>query len=174
MDVPRPTRKRLVGRSLCRVVLTCVLFPATVLAQTIPPVLDACSAEPDGGKRLACYDREIARLHKLVPASAPAPTVDSTPSSPEASFGMTEALERNSGTQPKQLDELTGRITALSYKTSDKVIVTLENGQTWEQAEPEAHLALRSGDTVTIRRGMLGAFYMSSDRIHGLRVKRVR
>ena len=87
---------------------------------------------------------------------------------------MTETLQRKSGTQPKQLDELTGRIAGLSYRTADRVIVTLENGQTWEQAEPEAHLALRPGDTVTIRRGMLGAFYMSSDRTHGLRVKRVR
>jgi hypothetical protein len=147
-------------------VLTCVLVPPAVLAEVIPPSLDACSAEADGTKRLACYDREIARLHK--------PAADSTPAATQERFGMTEALERKSGTQPKQLDELTGRITGVSYKTSDEVIITLENGQTWEQAEPEAHLSLRPGDTVTIHRGMLGAFYLSSDRIHGLRVKRVR
>jgi hypothetical protein len=152
------------------------------LAQTVPPVLDACSAEPDGGKRLACYDREIARLHKLAPtpgAAAPAaplaaPPVDSTPSSPEERFGMTEALQHKSGTQPKQLDNLKGRIAAVAYKGPEQVRLTLENGQVWEQTEPEAHLGLAPGDTVTIHRGLLGAFYLSSDKVHGLRVKRLQ
>jgi hypothetical protein len=170
------------------------------LAQTVPPVLDACSAEPDASKRLACFDREIARLHELaqtqtqtqtptpgsgsarvpkpgVPAPATpsaAPPVDSTPSPPEERFGMTEALQHKSGTQSKQLDNLKGRVVAVTYKGPEQVRLTLENDQVWEQTEPEAHLGLAPGDTVTIHRGLLGAFYLSSDKVHGLRVQRLQ
>jgi hypothetical protein len=109
------------------------------------------------------------------PAPPPAaPPVDSTSSSPEERFGMTEALQHKSGTQPKQLDNLKGRIVAVAYKGPEQVRLTLENGQIWEQTEPEAHLGLAPGDTVTLHRGLLGAFYLSSDKVHGLRVKRLR
>ncbi len=107
------------------------------------------------------------------PAGA-APAVDSSAASPEDRFGMTEAIQRNTGTQPKQLDKLTGRIAGLTYTRPEQARLTLDNGQVWEQAEPEAHLGLERGDTVTIRRGLLGAFYMSSDKVRGLRVKRLR
>ncbi len=88
---------------------------------------------------------------------------------------MTEAIQRNTGAQqPKQLDKLTGRISGVTYKRPEQARLTLDNGQIWEQAEPEAHLALEAGDTVTIKRGLLGAFYMSSDKVRGLRVRRLR
>jgi hypothetical protein len=47
------------------------------------------------------------------------------------------------------------------------------NGQVWEEAELNSHL-LRAGDAITIKRGVLGAFYMSSDQVFGLRVTRLR
>jgi hypothetical protein len=136
--------------------------------------LDACSTEPDGGKRLACYDREIERLHKLAPTPVAAPT---TPA-PEESFGMTEALQRKSSGSPSlpQLENLKARITGVVHKTP-YLRITLENGQVWEQSEPESHLAfvaLAPGDTVTLHRGVLGAFYLSSDKVRGLRVRRLQ
>ena len=87
---------------------------------------------------------------------------------------MTEALQHKSGTQPKPLDNLKARIVAVADKGPEQVRVTLENGQVWEQTEPEAHLGLAPGDIVTIHSGVLGAFYLSSDKVHGLRVKRLR
>jgi hypothetical protein len=87
---------------------------------------------------------------------------------------MTEALQRNTGTQPPELKNLTGRIAGVTLKGREEMRLTLENGQVWDQAEPEAHLLLARGDTVTIRRGLLGAFYLSSDKVRGLRVKRLR
>jgi len=87
---------------------------------------------------------------------------------------MTEALQHKSGTQPKQLENLKGRIVSVAYTGPEQVRLTLENGQVWEQTEPEAHLALAPGDAVTLHRGLLGAFYLSSDKVHGLRVKRLK
>jgi hypothetical protein len=119
----------------------------------------------------------------LRPPAAPAPNSAAATSaaaagdpatSPEERFGMTEAIQRNTGTQPKQLDKLTGHIAGVTFRKPEQVRLTLDNGQVWEQAEPEAHLALDAGDTVTIKRGLLGAFYLSSDKVRGLRVKRLR
>lgn len=89
---------------------------------------------------------------------------------------MTTKIQREQAgaSAPPRLDKLAARITALSRKPGGEFVVTLDNGQVWEEAETTSHLPLRSGDDITIKRGMLGAFYMSSQRVLGLRVKRVR
>ena len=120
-----------------------------------------------------------------VPAPAPAPQpaetrTGGTPTPSAASevdaFGMTAQIQRkeNGGTPSPRLDKLTARIASVSQKPLGEFIVTLDNGQVWEEAESTSHLPLRAGDDITIKRGMLGAFYMSSHQVLGLRVKRVR
>lgn len=58
--------------------MACVLplcgIPAAAFAQSAPAALRACAAEPDSAKRLACYDREMARLSATParPAAGPA------------------------------------------------------------------------------------------------------
>jgi hypothetical protein len=161
-------------------VLACVLGiqeTAVQAAQSTPAVLPAnviaCMDERDAGKRLACYDRELALVVGKSPAvSAASPAA---PASTPNSFGMTPDLQRQqNGPLPTNPAKLSTRITAVSYEPRGAAIVTLENGQVWEEAENGSHLPLRPGDTVTIKSGMLGAFYMSSAQVPGLRVKRVR
>jgi hypothetical protein len=103
-------------------------------------------------------------------ASMPAPL------SEVDAFGMTPQIQQkeNHGTPPPRLDKLSAHITAVSQKPAGESVVTLDNGQVWEEAEATSHLPLRTGDNITIKRGMLGAFYMSSRQVLGLRVKRVR
>jgi hypothetical protein len=59
--------------------------------QTVPPGLRACTAESDSGRRLACYDREMARLLTAAaqseanpPPPRPAPTPPPAAQAPEA------------------------------------------------------------------------------------------
>jgi hypothetical protein len=91
-------------------------------------------------------------------------------------FGMTAQLQRkeSGATAPPGLNKLTAHIAAVSQKPPGEFIVTLDNGQVWEEAETVSHLPLRTGDSITIKRGMLGSFYMSSEQVLGLRVRRVR
>jgi hypothetical protein len=98
------------------------------------------------------------------------------PQSEVDAFGMTPQIQHkeNHGTPPPRLDKLAAHITAASQNPAGEFVVTLDNGQVWEEAEATSHLPLRSGDNITIKRGMLGAFYMSSKQALGLRVKRVR
>lgn len=67
--------------------LACVLplcgMPAAAFAQGASAALRACAAETDSAKRLACYDREMARL-PATPAQAAQPAQRaSTPTKPD-------------------------------------------------------------------------------------------
>jgi hypothetical protein len=101
-----------------------------------------------------------------------------SPADQQAEFGMNGELKRkeqgpNVAAEPAKLEQLTARITSLAYKPHGESILTLDDGQTWEEAENTTHVPYHVGDEVTIKRGVLGAFYLSSSGVRGMRVKRV-
>jgi hypothetical protein len=101
-----------------------------------------------------------------------------SPADQQAEFGMNGELKRkeqgpNVAAVPAKLEQLTARITSLAYKPHGESILTLDDGQTWEEAENTTHVPYHVGDEVTIKRGVLGAFYLSSSGVRGMRVKRV-
>lgn len=145
--------------------------PAATSASPPAPVSAASAAAATG-----------ATLAPRTPAPVPPAAASTTgagsvaPASEVDAFGMTAQIQRkeSGGTPPPRLDKLTAHITAVSQQPRGESIVTLDNGQVWEEAEATSHLPLRAGDGITIKRGMLGAFYLSSSQVLGLRVKRVR
>jgi hypothetical protein len=173
-------------------------------AQSLPPSVIACSDEPDSLKRLVCYDKEVGRYRKTAPVAAtpPAPpppanalppasspsTAHATPppvaasatppaTSPSASFGSNAEIERKAhpaAEQPPAVNMVTVRIASVSFKGSGETVMTLDNGQVWEETEHESHIPLHAGEEVTIKKGVLGAFYLSSPEVRGMRVKRVK
>src|SRR5215475_7026775 len=54
-----------------------VLLPRPVRADSLPASVAACAAEHDARKRLACYDREVARSAPVPPAAVPSAAVPS-------------------------------------------------------------------------------------------------
>jgi hypothetical protein len=63
----------------------CFSASSPALAQAVPPTLIACSTQTDSGERLACYDREIARLRQLsATTSSAARPSSATPTPPAA------------------------------------------------------------------------------------------
>jgi hypothetical protein len=162
--------------------------------QAVVTGMRACAAEQDDARRLSCYDRQFkqgaltsARADPATPAradpsaapgaAAAGPSAAAPPAlTPEQRFGLNAQLERKehgTATQPSQLDKLGSRIAAVSYKLRGEAVVTLDNGQVWEQAEVDSPVTLKAGDPVSIRRGSLGSFWLSAPK-SGLRVKRVR
>src|SRR5215475_14275609 len=66
-----------------------VLLPRPVRADSLPASVAACATEHDTRKRLACYDREVARFAPappaaLAPAAAPSAAVSPTAVPPVA------------------------------------------------------------------------------------------
>jgi len=140
--------------------------------------LRACAAITSDGERLACYDREMA---KLVPAAAgaaaasPSATI-AAPLSPEQRFGLSPAqadakVSQTSESEP--LPALEARVSAVRNITNGRILIDLDNGQVWRQVDTDVTFRLRSGDAVIIKRNSFGSYWLSANE-HALRVKRVQ
>ncbi len=137
-----------------------------------------CRQIGDADARLKCYDAQVDNA----PSGVRSSTADAAPSSPGATAKSTagalpvpvntgpgtEATFGLSATQltktPEAEASLTGKVAKVSGHPSHigRWVVTLENGQVWEQRETTpANKRPRQGDTVVIEKGVLGSFVMT-------------
>lgn len=138
----------------------------------LPEVLRTCASIKRSSERLACYDRIAEQFA----------TADGTPNatfeaSPEAMFGTTASKPQEvSPTLPEreELSELTARIAALSRDGEGMNVLELDNGQMWRQISGSKTLLLDKGDIVTISRGALNSFRLSTPSGRIAKVKRIR
>jgi hypothetical protein len=157
-----------------------------------PNTLSGCAAIDDPSQRLGCYDHLAGRasLPPVTPAAvpsapaataapsstfglpaarpAPAPVAPPAPPSPQT-FGLYAAEHPLAPADPT----LTAKVVGFGSSSNGYSTVSLEGGQVWElldQADP----VLTQGQTVTIRRGSLGSFLMTTPAKRSHRVRRVR
>jgi hypothetical protein len=184
--------------------IVCVLpmcgAPAAVLARNVPAGLRACAAVSDSGRRLACYDREMARLSAPAapPAAVPAtPTAASTGSMPPKSdlaapSAPAPASQAASSTPPPPpaspetpaphraspwnifrsgpSDRVTAHVAGLD-RWPNAMVLHLDNGQIWQQiGHASGDLSLQVGDSVTIEKH-LGSYWLSSDHVSDMQVR---
>ena len=160
----------------------------------------ACTVEPDQTKRLACYDLELGRaaappaaaaphaapaaappaVAAAAPHAAPAAAPPTAAASAAADFGMTPELARRAQTQagvkgPSAPTQITGKVAAVQLDPLGKTIVTLDDGQVWQQQDYNLRFPVQVGDEVHLKIGALGALWMldAHDRIQ-THVKRLK
>lgn len=123
-----------------------------------PARLRKCTEEPNDAKRLACYDLEMGR------SKSPAGDFgnESLPHKPEPVHGSSNAP-----------NNLVAKVQATTQGAYGKIVVTLDNGQVWEQQEL-IDFSLRVGDVVTLKPGLLGSFWMTNPSHERTRVSRVK
>jgi hypothetical protein len=173
-------------------------------ADTLPATVRACMQESDAARRLACFDRESALLvgesaqvaRQIDPAparpaaTAPAPAAPvvsaagsaaaaATTQSPQDKFGyrgnMARADHDKKKAEEQQSDQLTAKITELATLARGELLLTLDNGQMWQQKTADRALRVKVGDQVTIKRATLGSFLLTAEGNKGaMRVSRVR
>lgn len=131
----------------------------------VPEALQACAQEHDDSRRLACYDREMARLT----------------SASEKSFGLSGAQERKLEPPPPpearekaKPQALSSTVAAVSMRGDGRQVIRLANGETWVQGEAYETFRVNVGDNVTVKHGTLGSFYMYVPSGLATRVTRVR
>jgi hypothetical protein len=81
--------------------------------------------------------------------------------------------EQGVETKPEPVKPIVSTIARLLPRPDNQYAFELDNGQTWEQAESKT-LNVRPHDTVTIQPGVLGAFFMTTQRHQRVRVHRIR
>ncbi len=167
-----------------------------VAAETLPPTLRACMSESDASKRLACFDRESARLanesvptarqaeKSPPPAPAPAPAAakaapaaaaataasaaSASEKAPEEKFGYRgniarAEIDKKEEEERRAAEQLTATITELSTMAHGELVLTLDNGQVWQQKPGDRAMRIKVGDQVTIKRGSLNSFLLTSE-----------
>jgi hypothetical protein len=163
--------------------------------------LDACAKETDATARLACFDHEMQRRRTTTPAAAStpaakaattattAPTATTATPKPATAAANQQQADENVGLEGKQLHKklkeqgldpkpervrpIVSTITRLLPRANNEYAFELDNGQTWEQAESKT-LNVSPQDTVTIQPGVLGAFFMTTQKHQRVRVQRIR
>ncbi|MBX5462176.1 MAG: hypothetical protein IRZ28_13940 [Steroidobacteraceae bacterium] len=159
----------------------------------------ACANVQDNFARLACYDRlnpprgamaaQAAEAPKA--ASAPAPAPAKTPAvaaaaapaavaapavsaaRAEAEFGLSERARRDRN-EPAGVDHIVAKVTSVSERPRGELLLKLDNGQTWTQTERRLGTLIKEGETVTISRGALGSFMLTSEAGVATRVRRLK
>ncbi|WJG09097.1 hypothetical protein [Aliiglaciecola sp. LCG003] len=160
-------------------------------AESISEAMKNCGQVQNSLKRLVCYDKIINDMNRygglddLMSVPAPLPSRSSTkipenvsdakvaavvaPVAEKDDFGM-----EHRQTNENNPDKIYAKVTGLSKGAYKKYVITLDNGQVWNQTEGGS-FSLEEGEAVYIERGALGSFYLSKDDINRrLRVKRVK
>ena len=169
------------------------LAVSAAFAQSLPPSVAACTSEKDSLARLVCFDREVAKYTQPAARVAPtpsapalaapaAPAVAATPP-PSASpkhddFGSNPIVERKRDegkpVEDRAPTEMRAVVSKLSTKPYGEYVLTLDNGQVWEQLEHSETFLIKAGDGIVIKKAKLGSFLLTVDSGATTRVRRTR
>jgi hypothetical protein len=167
-----------------------------------PGALSHCAAISAADERLACYDSlarpkprpaatansatatgkasphaatapgttpTTAAAATAAPAAAAAATaVPGATADPAKSFGLT----KHTAPSPEGPDRIQAQVTRVDTNRLGEVRVSLDNGQAWTFNAPDA--LIRVGDAVTIKRGVLGSFLLTTPAHHTYKAQRSR
>lgn len=159
----------------------------------------ACASIPSNAERLACYDREDARLSgtaskpapQATPAStapaaahavivAPAAPAAPAPLPPDQTFGLnreqllTAEAHQQGAAPPPKLKNLSAQVSSASQNSAGHWVMTLDNGQVWRQTQDQRDFSVSSGETVKISTGAMGSFWLQTNRHNWAKVERVQ
>jgi tRNA-dihydrouridine synthase len=145
-------------------ILVALLASSVATAQT-PADIARCTAIDSNAERLACYDKLFVRsadqLQEQTKAATTVAAADAAAASASAGlddFGLDGRKPAEQATTPKGPDEMQARIAKLDTQPRGEYVLTLANGQVWQQQEYDWHLAFKVGDEVIIKRGVLKSY----------------
>jgi hypothetical protein len=157
--------QRLTARVLTPISIAALAFGSVHAAAPSVPMsaLKKCADITSPADRLTCYDH-LAERPATPLAAAPAAST-----APKESFGLYSAEHPAA---PPRAAAVSAKIISIQTGSSGRPIVTLEGDQVWELADSDP--LLKNGDAVTIDRGVLGSFIMTTPagrthRLHRLR-----
>jgi hypothetical protein len=167
---------RTLGTAFC--MLLSGPFSATVLAQESTDPMEVCYRMSDADLRHACFDREMQRRHSAGANAAGAPASQPAPAATDDTVGLDGKQliikRKQEGIQPETVKPITAAIARLRPRPGHLYYFELDNGQVWESTDSEADLLLGPHEAVSIRPGILGAFFLKTAEGRSIRVHRLR
>lgn len=150
-----------------------LFLAGAVPAQSLPPdspgarAFVDCARKADDADRLACYDRAAAALSATAAAAIAdrqreaggrAEKAAAAAAEAEADRFGSERVRALRGGDDGDAAELTAAVAQVQRNPEGRVVLVLENGQVWRQADIYPLPAIRPGSSVTITQGALGSY----------------
>lgn len=139
-----------------------------------------CVTVADDAARLACYDRAFGRTPaaKAAPsaqATAPVGSTAPTATGSASEFGLSEAQRqaKDPARAASSPESISAKAISVRWRKYGEFVVTLDNGQVWEQLEPMPSAVVKVGDSVTIKKGWLGSYMLVTAGRVGTKVRRI-
>ena len=153
-------------------------FSAAVLAQDTTDPMEVCYRMADADQRHACFDQEMQRRHNAAAKAAGATASHPIATTPDDTVGLDgkqlSIKRKQEGIQPEVVKPMVAVIASLKPRPGHLYYFELDNGQVWESTDSEADLLLGPHETVSIRPGVLGAFFLKTQEGRSIRVHRLR
>ena len=171
---------------LSRVFLATLFVSLPAVAEGPASTTDvyACASIEDDAGRLACYDNAVGRLKAAEDAGEVATiTREEVEQVKRDSFGFSiPALPKlalpklGGGDDDGQIDEIQQAVVNARTNPYKKVIITLDNGQVWEQTDStRIYLSKKKPPQMAkIKSAAVGSFKMKLDNGRTFRAKRVK
>lgn len=177
-------------RLMISAILVSPFLALSASADELEPVstqaIYACSEIADDMARLACYDESVGRLEAAEEAGE-VTTISKAEvkeiqkdsfgfSLPSLALGVLPRFGGGEDEESARLVEVEFPIASVRELSLDRVRVTLENGQVWEQKESDyrVYSAKRGAEIAFIERGAMGGYRMKIDGGRAFRVKRIQ
>jgi hypothetical protein len=160
-------------RILCAAMTTALLSTAAMAQQS--DVYHACAAEKDSTARLACFDRVDSARYPTSSAPSVAP-VASSPANPDIGLDARQARRERAQRgvpEPEPPAAVVATVVRVIERGPLISAFELSNGQIWEQSE-SMRFSAEPRQTVTIRPGLLGAFFLKNTAGVSVRVHRLQ
>jgi hypothetical protein len=135
----------------------------------------ACRANADPAQRLACFDRESAGLAEGI-AKRDVVVMDreAVRSTKRTLFALSLPRINILDDGKDEVTTLEGVIERVSRNSDGGLFLFLQGGARWSQIDSKTvAVEPRPGDKVVIRKGALGSYVMSIDRMPGIKVRRI-
>jgi hypothetical protein len=150
--------------------------------QTIKPNTDSPVIESSPTKALPAtkvlVKKPAPAVEKILAQPSHVPIVSAQPTAtaknvePEPVLAVEEFGFEGKIAAKRQIDKLSAKVTAVRQNLYKAKIVTLDNGQVWQQTDT-VRIRIRPGDTIYVKRGALGSFFIGTfDGNKRIRVKR--
>lgn len=164
-------------------ILACAAAAQSAASQHAPaPIFQAlieCRAITEAAQRLACYDGKVAAIDTAEKAGdVVVADKAQIQESRKALFGFgairLPVFGGKDGEDDKDAPtQIEAKIVAVSDPGYNKYEYTLDNGMHWRQTEASDNLP-RAGQTVVIRSGALGSYFLKVGKSRAVRAMRVR
>jgi len=170
--------------------LTPVAFASSVDLKT---QLRSCQQISGEEQRLSCFDQIVAQLDRQIETgpvaesatsatikqplqlstAIPATTVVAKENASATARSLNDEFGLKKPDPVDELQEITSIVQSAVLDKRKKLLITLENGQQWQQLD-QGYLKIKVGDRCTVSRGAIGSFLLGVEGVtKTIRVRRV-